>query len=200
MWDGAPVPGGIKPPIPGRTPSPPVPSPVPTNDGIIIMGSKTVYFSGNNAARLGSIVMSCGDPVRLPSSTVIALPMGAPVLVGGPPALDFIAVLMGMLKTQWAAARLHGLVRRIRNARLRNFLHRAVCFITGHPVDVMTGKVFTDSVDFQLKGFIPLKFERVYYSTSTYNGPLGYGWHHNYDQYIKVEKNFIILKSEDGRK
>ncbi|MGQ9609781.1 MAG: DUF6531 domain-containing protein [bacterium] len=195
----APVPGGIKPPIPGKPPSPPIPSPVPTNDGIIITGSKTVYFSGNNAARLGSRVMSCGDPVRLPSSTVLALPMGAPVLVGGPPALDFMAVFMGMLKTQWAAARLHGLVSRVRNARLRNFLHRAVCFITGHPVDVMTGKVFTESVDFKLPGPIPFKFERVYYSTSTYDGPLGYGWHHSYDQHIRIEKYGIVFRTEDGR-
>lgn len=195
----APIPGGVKPPIPGKPPSPPLPSPVPTNDGIIITGSKTVYFSGNNAARLGSMVMTCAQPVRLPSSTVIAVPMGAPVLVGGPPALDFMATLMGMIRTQWVAGKLHALVSRIRPRRLRNFLHRAVCFFTGHPVDVMTGKVVTDFVDFKLPGYIPFKFERVYYSTSTYEGPLGHGWHHTYDQHIKIEDSYIVLCAEDGR-
>lgn len=196
----APIPVAPKPPIPGKPPSPPISSPVPSNDGVIVTGSKTVYFSGNNAARLGSMVMTCAQPVRLPSSTVIAIPKGALVLIGGPPALDFMSALMGLIRTQWVSSKLHALVNRfVRSNRLRNFLHRLVCFFTGHPVDVMTGKVVTDFIDFQLPGYIPFKFERVYYSTSTYEGPLGHGWHHSYDQHIKVEDSYIVFVAEDGR-
>ncbi|MDI6791918.1 MAG: RHS repeat-associated core domain-containing protein [bacterium] len=104
-----------------------------------------------------------------------------------------------MIRTKWVAGKLHSLVNRIKSARLRNFLHRAVCFLTGHPVDVMTGKVLTEHVDFQMPGPIPFKFERVYYSTSTYEGPLGHGWHHSYDQHIRIEKDGIVLRAEDGR-
>lgn len=37
--------------------------------------------------------MSCGEPIRAPSSVVIATPKGGPVLVGGPPAVDLLTAL-----------------------------------------------------------------------------------------------------------
>src|SRR5262249_15152637 len=70
---------------------------------------------------------------------------------------------------------------------------------TGHPVDVVTGRVVTDQVDFALPGPIPLKFERTYYSASRYNGPLGHGWHHAYDQRISLRADSIVLRTGDGR-
>ena len=71
---------------------------------------------------------------------------------------------------------------------IRNKVHKAICTVTGHPVDVAAGKLFTDAVDFSLPGPIPLKWERTWFSTSTYQGPLGHGWHHNYDLALMEEK------------
>jgi uncharacterized Zn-binding protein involved in type VI secretion len=135
MW--APVPAAPKPPIPGKPPPIPLPAPVPTNDGSIITGSKTVYISGSNAARLGSMVMTCAEPVRLLSSNVIAIPMGPPVLIGGPPALDFMAAAMSFIKTKWISDKLHAIAK----APPGSWRSKVICFFTGHPVDVASGKV-----------------------------------------------------------
>jgi len=160
----------------------------------MITGSKTVHIGGSNACRLGDLSMSCGEPVRLPSSTSIAFPWGPPVLIGGPPALDFWAAGPGMIRSQWVSGRLHGLFR----ATQGSWRSKIICFLTGHPVDVMSGMVLTDAVDFQLPGPIPLAFERTYYSKSRYNGSLGYGWCHSYDQDIRIERKRIVYRAADG--
>ncbi len=82
---------------------------------------------------------------------------------------------------------------------LRNAAHRGICSVTGHPVDVATGKVFTDFTDLDLPGPLPLRFERVWYSTSTYAGPLGHGWHHSYDAGLTVTADAILHRTPDGR-
>ncbi len=191
----APTPTGPKPPVPGKPPDPPSPAPVPSNDAIMITGSKTVYISGTNACRLGDLAMSCGEPLRLPSSTCIAVPMGMPVMIGGPPALDLMAALMGMIKTQYVSSKLHDVF----NAAPGSWRSRAICFLTGHPVDVASGMVMTDHTDFQLPGPLPFKFERVYYSRSSYEGPLGHGWGHTYDQFIRIERKRVVYHADDGR-
>jgi RHS repeat-associated protein len=189
------VPAGPKPPIPGRPASPDAPTPTPSNDAVLITGSKTVHISGTNACRLGDLVMSCGEPIRLPSSTIIAVPMGAPVLVGGPPALDFTAALMAAIRTSWVSDRLHALFA----ATPGSWASKAICFLTGHPVDIGSGMVLTDHVDFCLPGITPLRFQRAYSSRSTHNGPMGYGWSHNYDQYLTVDGQQLIYHASDGR-
>ena len=167
----------------------------PANDGSIVTGSKTVYFSGSNAVRLGDLVMTCGEPVRLPTSTIIAIPMGFPVLVGGPPTLDVLAALMASIRTQWISGKLHALL----GAAEGSWTSKIICLFTGHPVDVVTGMVMTDAVDLRLPGSIPCLFERTYYSRSNYQGPLGHGWAHTYDQHIHVERKRIVLHAGDGR-
>ena len=84
-------------------------------------------------------------------------------------------------------------------AAARNRVERAICTVTGHPVDVATGKVFTDKVDLALPGPIPFAFERVWYSTSTHAGPLGHGWHHSYDSALYVEDDVVLHRASDGR-
>src|SRR5438132_2198623 len=66
----------------------------PSNEGTIITGSKTVHVLGSSAARLTSNVITCNDPVNLPTSLVMAIPMGPPVFIGGPIGLDIVAALM----------------------------------------------------------------------------------------------------------
>jgi RHS repeat-associated protein len=82
---------------------------------------------------------------------------------------------------------------------LRNRVNRALCTVTGHPVDVATGKVFVDAIDFELSGPLPLIWQRVWYSTSTYCGPLGWGWHHGLDQAIALGTDQMAVRLGDGR-
>jgi RHS repeat-associated protein len=198
IW--APVPRTPKPKIhPGETPVP-APPIKPENDAISIVGSQTVHIGGSNGVRLGDMFMSCSEPVRLPSSVVLAIPKGAPILIGGPPGLDLMAAVMASLKTRFVSDSLHALVSRLAPGRFRNLLNRVVCFFTGHPVDVASGKVMTSSVDVELPGPLPLRIERVYSSAfGDRDGPLGYGWSLSLDQAIWTERGKVVLLAEDGR-
>src|SRR5690606_29410922 len=84
---------------------------------------------------------------------------------------------------------------------VRNRVHRGICAVTGHPVDVATGKLFTESPDFELPGPIPLRWRRLWMSTSVYAGPLGHGWHHDYDLALLEdrERDVIAIRLADGR-
>ncbi len=196
----APVPKTPKPVIhPGETPSPPKPV-VPDNDAVVITGSKTVHVMGSNAARLGDMLLSCSEPVRLPSSVILAVPKGAPILIGGPPALDLLQAILASLRTRFISDSIHALISRMSPSRFRNFLNRAVCFLTGHPVDVATGRVLTDAVDFAFDGALPLRFERSYSSGfASRAGALGHGWSHSLDQAVWVERGCVVWRTDDGR-
>lgn len=182
---------------PPAFPGPPV---KPEDDATSIMGSTTVSVMGTSSVRMGEAWMSCGEPLRLPSSVVIAIPKGPIVLVGGPPGVNLMDALLAAIKTKWVAGYMHSLLSRIENDRVRNALSKLVCFLTGHPVDVATGRLLTDNVDFELPGPIPLKFERSYASSWSHrDGPLGPGWSHSLDQAIWAERGKLVYLAEDGR-
>lgn len=157
----------------------------------------------------------------LPTAVVLAIPCG--VFVDGPPTISLSALAfraglaaLGMLgrrarKAQRGSKRWKALSERCHRWAdnvcdklklgdvARNRVHRATCTVTGHPVDVATGKVFTDFNDLELPGPLPLTFERVWFSTSTYVGPFGHGWHHNYDAALYVTPAIIVHRTPDGR-
>jgi YD repeat-containing protein len=81
----------------------------------------------------------------------------------------------------------------------RNRIHRGLCTVTGHGIDVATGKLFTAFTDLSLPGPFPLELERVWYSTSADEGPLGHGWHHGHDAALLVTPALSILRTPDGR-
>jgi RHS repeat-associated protein len=195
----APMPKMPKPSFKGPPP-PPGPPVAPEGDAIVVFGSPTVTFMGTSASRMGDKAMSCGEPVRLPSSTIVAIPKGMPVMVGGPPALSISDAIGALLKSKWIAGPLHDLISRIKSDRLRNILSKLVCFVTGHPVDVATGRVLTDHVDWVLPGPLPLKFERNYSSAwANRAGPLGHGWSHTLDQAVWAERGRIVYLDAEGR-
>jgi RHS repeat-associated protein len=69
-----------------------------------------------------------------------------------------------------------------------------LCTSEGHPIDVATGEVFTEIVDFQLPGPLPLVWSRFWTSRSTRRGDLGHGWHHGYDWALRwVESDGIFV-------
>lgn len=185
--------------IPGKPPSIELPVP-PPGDAIIITGSKTVHALGANLCRLGDLALSCSDPIRLPTAFILTIPKGPPVLVGGPPALDWMAAGFGMMRAKWSSNALHRVVSRVKNARLRNLFHKGVCHFTGHPVDVATGRVMTDAVDFELPGPLPLVFCRDYMSSFSHrSAAVGYGWSHSLDQAVWVEPGCVVYRADDGR-
>lgn len=162
-----------------------------------------------------------------PNGMVIAAPIGQPVNVGGfpgPAPLDAWAIRFAIMKLMSkfgpkVANFMHGRADWLRNALSRsrfaflrnladneNFWRRVgatICHWLGHPVDITTGKVFTDSEDFNISGPIPLVWERIWHSSSGYNGPVGHGWHHSYDMALipKTVEGEKVLKfrMEDGR-
>ncbi len=203
------------------------------NECEVFMGSATVLVEGSPFARMGMPVLSCQcigmpSPARkkkksakmgffLPSSVLMAIPAGMPVLIGGPPTIDMMAMAMkgalaglGKLGKSKFAKKLSGKIHDKAAAAMKklgvpdsvqNMVHKAICFVTGHPVDVATGKVFTDGVDIELSGPIPFRWERTWYSCSVYEGPLGHGWHHSYDMALSVDEanQLVALRMPDGR-
>ncbi|WCC41205.1 DUF6531 domain-containing protein (plasmid) [Tenacibaculum finnmarkense] len=89
--------------------------------------------------------------------------------------------------------------KKIGSGKLQNAVHKSICTVTGHPVDVASGMFFTDEEDFFLPEPIPISWERTWYSKSDYKGPLGNGWHHNYDIGIIIESGIATLRMQDGR-
>ena len=43
------------------------------------------------------------------------------------------------------------------------------------------------------------KLERVWYSTSSYDGPLGHGWHHSLDMALCADEKVVAIRLADGR-
>ena len=171
------------------------PNDLPDCAGTILTGSETVSMGGSSAGRLTSLVMTCNFPVNLPTSVCLAVPFGAPVLVGGPDSVDGMAAVTRGIRTRWFSDNLHGLLK----ARPGSRLSKVICFLTGHPVDVMTGEVLADAIDFELPGLIPLVFERNYASRGVADGPLGPGWHHPLDASVVEAPRGLAVRLPDGR-
>lgn len=88
-----------------------------------------------------------------------------------------------------------------RTQGLYNKIDKKLKTYVGHPIDVAGGDLFTESTDFTFSGVIPLSFERVWYSDSTYDGPLGHGWHHSYDiaLFVDLTARRAQVRIGDGR-
>jgi RHS repeat-associated protein len=203
----------------------PVPGPfakgVPGNDAELMLGSLNVSIGGSYGVRLAEIALSCSDPVRMPTSTVLAIPKGPPVLVMRPPAPDLVAIaktlaMAGAMRALGKLAKIakaaqkkspfwRKLSEKLRSnsgkaGRLKQAWNDAVCFLTGHPVDVATGRLITSQIDVELSGALPLRFERRYDSSaSDRSGPLGFGWSHTYDMAVWPERGLVVYRAEDGR-
>lgn len=166
----------------------------PNGKGAIVSGSQTVTIGGASASRGGSSVMTCNFPVNLPTSSVAAT--GLTVFIGGPEGFSVTEMLWETIRVKWLSDRLQKLLRIKPGSRLSKLF----CFLTGHPVDVMTGAVLTDAVDFELPGALPLVFERNYCSREPHGGALGQGWSHSLEAALFEEEGRVVVQLEDGRR
>lgn len=188
----------------------------PASENEMFMGSSTVSFDGDAASYMALMNLSCHDvgmpPIPrikkksvtkslvLPTSVVLPVPGGPPVLIGGAPTISLMAIGMkvGMaalgkgLKRLAKTRAFRRLMKKFRRARRRLFRKMKSGFIKckilrAEPVDVITGEVVVEQQDFSIPGRIPLEWTRCYGSHSTRIGACGYGWDTPADARLELE-------------
>ncbi|KAF1040700.1 MAG: putative deoxyribonuclease RhsC [Burkholderia lata] len=160
----------------------------PSNDGESFMGSKTVLANNDPMSYMALEALSCWsigmEPPphnsahtdrtypSMPSSVMLPIPAGRPVLVGGPPIMNMAAAAKGLFKafrgSKWAKA-------------LADKLHLKPGFLRcnvlqAEPVDSITGEVIVQQHDFTVMGRLPLEWDRSYASHDKRKGAIGVGW------------------------
>ena len=164
----------------------------PDNECEMLMGSMTVAVDSDAFSYMALPVLSCNDigaaapprpknpPVKarvLPTSIVIAIPMGPPVLVGGPPTVSLMALGMraGVFMLGKGLSKLATLSkkagRKVRAAASKAMGHEPrskspstnrSCGRKGEPIDVVTGANVDAFVDFVQPGAPDLLWTRFY--------------------------------------
>lgn len=172
----------------GESFAPPPEEVEPSNDGESFMGSKTVLANNDPMSYMALEALSCWsvgmEPPphnsahtdrtypSMPSSVMLPIPAGRPVLVGGPPIVNMAAAAKGLFKafrgSKWAKALADKL--NLKSGFLRCNVLKA------EPVDATTGEVVVQQHDFTVSGRLPLVWERYYASHDTYAGEIGAGW------------------------
>jgi len=171
----------------------------PGNKGKIITGSSNVFYEGKEAAMLGDTAKMCMDPSDAPVGKVIG--KAATVLVGGGSSGGGAAREKASADAmKAAAAACHKWINEnMPPGADREQAHREVCSATGHPIDVVTGKMFTRDIDLELPGRIPFKFVRNYSSARSDLGAFGCSWRHSYDIQLILHSDFVSYRDENGR-
>ena len=183
----------------------------PANECEMFMGSSTVCIDGDAQSYLALPALSCHDigmvcPPRpnpkkkskvksmvLPTSVVLPIPAGPPVLIGGAPTISLMALGMriGMAALGKAFKKLSK-TKKFRKAKnkvkswfkkKRKPSHHKACGRPGEPIDVSNGANVDDFLDHELPSAIPFQWKR-YYDSSLCNadGPLGRGFRHHYQR------------------
>ena len=167
---------------------PPAPDPMPSDDAESYMGSRTVLANNDPMSFMALPALSCWsigmEPPghnsahtertypSMPSSVMLPIPAGRPVMVGGPPVLNMAAAAKGLFKafqgSKWAKKLADKL--NLKPGFLKcNILH-------AEPVDVTTGEVIVAQHDFTVTGHLPLEWNRRYASSDRRLGTIGVGW------------------------
>lgn len=199
--------------------------PLPVANASVTFGSSSVTAGGKPfgmAMPLGA--NSCNDPPMGPlpnamvttfSNVLVGISLGD--LLGQIMWAKFerkanAAYMKGMSKVGDGAAALarRSNVEGIQNTaqRVNDFLGGKNCIAEGHPVDVVSGTLFTEADDFTLFSAQDVVFRRFYnsrYPGMAYDsGELGPGWHHSLDQILIADESVdgirsLALRDDEGR-
>ncbi|MDR5825967.1 DUF6531 domain-containing protein, partial [Caballeronia sp. LZ043] len=168
------------------------------------MGSRTVLANGDPMSFAALPALSCWCAgmlpmshnsahterkyMSLPTATMLPIPADRPVLVGGPPVMNMMAMAAGLFR----AFRGSALAKRL----FRNFPSGFIkCVIfDAEPVNSITGEVVVQQHDFTIDGRLPLVWDRYYASHDMIPGSLGRGWRSPADIHVD------LLRDEEHEK
>jgi hypothetical protein len=147
----------------------------------------------------------------LPTSVVLPIPAGPPVLIGGPPTISLMALGMrvgmaalGKLFKKLAKTKFFKRFKKKIKSKFKSKRkpgHHKSCGRPGEPVDVWSGANVDDFVDYASPGPIPLEWKRFYDSSlAKHEGPLGRGFRHNYQRELRrTASGFEYVDAEGDR-
>jgi RHS repeat-associated core domain len=197
------------------------------HDSQNFFGSKRVHVDGAPMSGAGFVLMTCNDigiplsfspgkkfkpipSLYLPTSFSIPLQWGKPVYVGGPlvPNFSVIALLKAFafgsfLKVLGKAGgrMMNKLAKKAGKSKASKKKAPRNCKTGREPVDLITGRVTYEQVDFELPGLIPIEWKRNWDSDARIEGPMGYGTAFSYDRYVQIwpDDDCITVNTADGR-
>jgi RHS repeat-associated protein len=161
------------------------------------VGVAAAQMAADAAAMAMGMLMGKDPGIGFPFGIITS---GSPnVLVGGFPMPGWMTILKGLGKL------LKPLIRKAQLFLYKkgyNRLADKLCPVTGHPVEIATGRMFTNEIDFEIDGRIPIFFNRKYdTSACELNQGLGYGWTHTYNLSLFENKRLksLVLRNEENR-
>jgi len=162
---------------------------IPSSDSESFMGSKTVLAAKDPLSYMALAALSCwfagmvpmkhcGSHMNrtylsLPTSVMLPIPLGNPVLVGGAPIFNMFAVLGGLFKAFRGSQAAKNLAKKL---KLKDGTFLKCTVLKAEPVDTTTGEVVVQQNDFTVEGRLPLVWDRHYAGQDTYDGAIGTGW------------------------
>lgn len=165
--------------------------------------------AASSAAALGAAMTAAQTAADM---AAMALSVGMGKDPGLPPLLCFgnfitgsMNVLIGGLPIPGWTHALAGLGKLLKKVRFKPRRTRPrdgdlsdICTSRGCPVDVATGKLYTEAYDFIVDGPIPFQFKRFYSHVNDSYGPLGKGWTHSISMTLLVDENSKSIQFTDG--
>jgi RHS repeat-associated protein len=174
----------------------------------VFLGSSNVWIEGQRAGRMGvDITKHCIFTSPRPQDPPIGPMFGTTitgssnVLIGGVPmpsllSLGIGAACKGIGKLVGKGARALGRVAKRLGRNLKpGFLKCSI--LRAEPVNVLTGEVELDQLDFELRWPLPITWSRRYKSRNSYAGVCGRGWETPADARLTREPDGSIT-FEDG--
>ncbi|MCW7538647.1 DUF6531 domain-containing protein [Aquabacterium sp. A7-Y] len=198
--------------------------PLPDREDELFMGSSTVVADGDPLSYLALPVLGCqvfgipspprpkkkriSPPNLLPTTFNLAIP--ANVKVGGAPTISMMGMAakgafagLGKLRKSKFAKNLGDRFKQFRQKTFKNmdpgFLKCKV--LRAEPVNILTGEVVVEQVDFTLQGRIPIEWVRSYSSNRRRQGACGYGWESPADSRLEIDRedgSVMFLHSGEG--
>ncbi len=103
---------------------------------------------------------------------MLPIPMGRPVVVGGMPVLNLLALMMGLFKIFRGSKLAKKLAEKL--GLKSGFLKCTI--LDAEPVNSITGEVVVEQNDFVVEGRFPLVWDRYYGSQKAVTGVIGQRW------------------------
>lgn len=199
----------------------------PSDEGEMFMGSATVEVDGDAFSYMALPLLTChsvGIPpiprlkranenrsLLAPTTVVLPIPLGMPVLVGGPPTISLMALgmklgffMLGKVAKRIAKTDLFQKVQ-AKAAKKWDDIKKSIdsmrrgCGKAGEPVDVISGANVDDFLDYELPTtLLPFQWKRYYSSEfADVVGPLGRGFRHEYQRSLrKTERGLEYIDPE----